>query len=104
MATYPHCDSEVLHAPGECKYCDMYPDAQAARQTGGINFTGHSDEDKAPCPSEVRRPLERINRWGGNVPVPEGMTTIMHSPHLVTEEKADEYWASLREEFDDTDR
>lgn len=23
--TYPHCDSNVLHAPSECVYCDRCP-------------------------------------------------------------------------------
>lgn len=92
---FPHCDSDVLHAPRECKYCDRHPFAQLRRRINRINFTGHYDEGKAPCPSEVRRPLERINQWGGNVPVPDGMTTIWYDPHLVTEEEADEYWESL---------
>jgi hypothetical protein len=69
---YPHCDSYVLHAPGECRYCDAYPQRQAARVEAGINFTGHHDPDKEVCPAEARRPVERINLWAGNVPKPEG--------------------------------
>lgn len=64
---YPHCDGLILHAPGECEFCDRHPDWQQARVDQKINFTGHHDEDKATCPAEVRRPLETINRWGGNV-------------------------------------
>lgn len=65
----PHCDELVLHAPGECRYCDVYAsDLQADRVAQGINFTGHSDPDKAQCPAEVRRPNAIINLWGGNRP------------------------------------
>jgi hypothetical protein len=64
----PHCDQRVLHAPGECAYCDHYDDWQALRELWGINFTGHQDDGKVPCPSEVARPLEKIYRWPGNQP------------------------------------
>jgi hypothetical protein len=60
---FPHCDSNVLHAPGECDHCDHYPEAQDARMRGGINFTGHGLD-----PATAKRPLETINRWGGNIP------------------------------------
>lgn len=70
-AKYPHCDALVLHAPGECKYCDRYPDAQQWRIINKINFTGHNDPDKAQCPAEQRRKLATINRWYGNVARPE---------------------------------
>lgn len=62
-APYPHCDNLVLHAPGECEYCDMYPDKQAIRITQGINFTGHGDD-----PATEHRPLTTINQWYGNIP------------------------------------
>lgn len=68
---FPHCDSSVLHAPGKCKYCDMHPDWQELRVGWNINFTGEYDDDKSVCPSEIRRPLEKIERWYGNVPYPE---------------------------------
>jgi hypothetical protein len=65
----PHCDGAVLHAPGECVYCDHYPDWQEHRRTARIAFTGHDPkDDEVRCPSEQRRPLERINRWPGNRP------------------------------------
>jgi hypothetical protein len=67
-APYPHCDSKVLHAPGECEYCDHYPEKQEERVAKKINFTGHNDPDKSQCPAEQARPLETINRWHGNVP------------------------------------
>ena len=34
-----HCNPEVLHAPGECDFCDEYPDRQAARAASGGGFT-----------------------------------------------------------------
>lgn len=71
MATMPHCDSRVLHAPGECEYCDKYPEWQRAREMWGIAFTGHRPEDgELPCPSEVQRDLDTINAWHGNRPSP----------------------------------
>ena len=74
----PHCDSDVLHAPGECEFCDHYSKRQAQRVADGINFTGHRDASKKPCPSEERRPLELIERWGGNVAA-QGGTLKPHS-------------------------
>lgn len=62
-APYPHCDPRVLHAPGECVFCDHYPDEQRERLEGGISFTGHG-----PDPATAFRPLETINLWGGNRP------------------------------------
>lgn len=52
-AEFPHCNAEVLHAPGTCRYCDAYPDRQKARQASNTPFT----------PAEA-------NGWGGNVAVP----------------------------------
>lgn len=69
---FPHCDAAVLHAPGECQFCDMHPDWQEYRQWARINFTGHYSENKAPCPSEHFRSVETINRWPGNRPYAEG--------------------------------
>lgn len=65
----PHCDSLVLHFPGECEYCDLYPTLQIARLRLHINYTGKPRESwDRECPAEVLRSLERINRWPGNVP------------------------------------
>lgn len=50
---YPHCNTEVLHAPGTCQYCDLYPDRQAMRSASGTPFT----------PAEA-------NGWYGNVAQP----------------------------------
>lgn len=63
-----HCDQTVLHAPGECQFCDHYPQAQALRQWWRINFTGHHDPDKAPCPSTHFRSDETRDLWPGNRP------------------------------------
>ena len=66
----PHCDQRVLHAPGECEYCDRLPDWQALREVWGIAFTGHEPQDgQIWCPSELQRTVETINRWPGNRPV-----------------------------------
>jgi hypothetical protein len=70
---FPHCDSRILHKPGECAYCDKHPDWQELRRAWGINFTGgrtkkDGDSIWLPCPAEVNRPLDTINKWGGNVP------------------------------------
>lgn len=63
----PHCDNRVLHAPGECDYCDLYPDWQGYRIGAGIAFSDHEPTDgQLPCPSTATRDAEAINRWGGN--------------------------------------
>lgn len=54
-AKYPHCSAQVLHAPGECYFCDKYPKAQAERRASGTPFT-----------------LNESNGWSGNVAVPAG--------------------------------
>lgn len=74
---FPHCDQRILHAPGECKFCDDCSLLQFMRQMWGINFTGHHDMENehghpmSPCPAEVARPLELLNRWHGNTPKTE---------------------------------
>jgi len=68
----PHCDARVLHAPGECGYCDTRPIWQALRLLWGIAFTGYEPEERElPCPATMHRDLAVINKWHGNVPVPE---------------------------------
>lgn len=73
--TPPHCDQSVLHAPGECRYCDRHPDWQAYRAMSGIAFTGHEPRPlypggrtEAPCPSDYRRGVGQAHVWGGNRP------------------------------------
>jgi hypothetical protein len=70
-APFPHCDPYILHAPGECKFCDKYPDEQQRRNLLGINYTGHTDSDKQQCPAMKLRGIETINRWHGNVAQPK---------------------------------
>ena len=94
---FPHCDSKVLHAPEDnCKYCNAQPEWQELRKYWGIAFTGHSGEVGSngkpliPCPSEWDRPVETINKWGGNVAMtPE------------REEQIDQYYEELRESLKD---
>lgn len=70
MAEFPHCDSLVLHAPGACVYCDLYPDKQDERIRNSVAFTGDEPERFGhPCPSTLRRPVGVINEWPGNRPV-----------------------------------
>ena len=61
-----HCDPFVLHKPGSCQFCDKYPGLQQERIDNGINFTGEYDKNKEGCPSELRRPLDYIERWPRN--------------------------------------
>lgn len=73
LGQFPHCDELVLHAPGECEYCDRHPDWQALRELWGVAFSGHDPQGwESPCPSEMRRPRETIILWAGNVAKPEG--------------------------------
>ena len=67
--TPPHCDSRVLHQPGECPYCDNNPDWQDMRLLQGIAFTGQEpDEFQGPCPSDYHRGLGGAHSWPGNMP------------------------------------
>ncbi len=64
----PHCDQRILHAPGECVYCDHYPDWQEMRDRQHINFTGHSDPLLGPDPAGQFRSPESLAYWPGNRP------------------------------------
>jgi hypothetical protein len=66
--TAPHCDPAILHAPGECSFCDQQPEWQALRQLWGICFTGHppATERETACPSDLRRPGGVNQLWPGN--------------------------------------
>ncbi len=78
IAQFPHCDQMVLHAPGDCGYCDEHPEWQVLRRVWGIAFTGHApglvypDYPAAgyqlPCPSDLRRGQGGAHVWGGNRP------------------------------------
>ena len=54
---FPHCNSEVLHAPGDCYYCDQFPSRQDARLASGTPFS-----------------TLQANGWSGNVAVKRGQT------------------------------
>lgn len=66
-AAFPHCDSNILHKPKDCTYCDHYPERQQQRIVDKINFTGNYEEGFEICPSEQYRKLEDIEKWPGNV-------------------------------------
>lgn len=69
-AIYPHCNSAVLHAPGECAVCDLYPVRQSARLSGYVAFTGHEPlPSQQPCPADVQFPGRYGRVWRGNVTV-----------------------------------
>lgn len=79
---YPHCNSETLHAPGDCYYCDQYPTRQAARAASGSSFS-----------------TPEANGWSGNVAVKAGETaehmgaryTVGESPR----ESSQPWWRRL---------
>lgn len=65
----PHCDQRILHEPGECWSCDLYPDWQKLRELWGIDFSGHSTPGKLPCPADYHRPPNSPSdhrRWPNN--------------------------------------
>ena len=66
---FPHCDARILHAPGECEFCDQHPEWQALRIHWGIAFTGwEPDEEKKelPDPATYACGLKSINAWAAN--------------------------------------
>ena len=69
--TIPHCDQRILHAPGECQWCDEHSDAQWLRIEWGIAFTGHQPGAReVACPADASRPQGTESdhrRWYGNV-------------------------------------
>ena len=66
-ARFPHCDDRILHAPGKCRYCDLYPEMQKAREEQKISFTGEPARSGwFPCPAEQARSSANLNAWHGN--------------------------------------
>lgn len=73
-AAMPHCDTRILHAPSECRYCDQYDDWQELRRKWGIAFTGHEPvvhghSAELPCPADYNRPKDSSSdhrQWPGN--------------------------------------
>lgn len=74
LGQFPHCDARILHRPTTCTYCDTHPEWQAYRIAMGINFTGETDSDKAPCPSQRFRPHQVAHQWHGNRPTNRKLT------------------------------
>lgn len=67
IAKFPHCDRRILHAPGECEFCDKHALWQALRIAWGIAFTGWSpDIGELPCPANNARGDMVDQRWAGN--------------------------------------
>lgn len=67
LPVFPHCDPRILHAPGECIYCDTQKDWQYLRNVWGIAFTGYTPEgDELPCPADYARG-DSHKLWHGNV-------------------------------------
>lgn len=70
----PHCDQRILHAPGQCWACDLYPDWQALREKWGIAFSGQVPltgvaMNQLPCPADFNRPpgsKSDHRKWGPN--------------------------------------
>lgn len=81
----PHCDARVLHAPGECRFCDEYPLLQKAREVWGIAFTGRGLDGHAAilCPSDMARGVGGAHTWPGNRPTrPGGPVDVAVPDHL----------------------
>lgn len=59
LPRFPHCDQRILHAPGECEFCDACPQWQQLRKAWGIAFTGHMpavDGDRCGARLDERKP------------------------------------------------
>ena len=70
IGQFPHCDPRILHAPGECKFCDAHAEWQELRAKWGIAFTGYEPEGKElPCPADYARG-DAHTKWMGNVAYP----------------------------------
>lgn len=69
---FPHCDPRILHAPGECQFCDAHPEWQALRGAWGVAFTGYEPEGtELPDPATHARG-DNAQKWRGNKPSPGG--------------------------------
>lgn len=67
---FPHCDPRILHAVGECGFCDKHPYWQAMRLAWGIAFTGYTPEGtELPCPADHARG-DKHKEWNGNTAQP----------------------------------
>ena len=67
---FPHCDQRILHAPGECQFCDLHSSWQELRVYWGIAFTGYEPEGtELPCPADYARGSNH-KKWFGNLAKP----------------------------------
>ena len=69
----PHCDANVLHARGTCRYCSdrRFDRLHALRRELALAYTEAEPEPgEDPCPSLAWRPREQIERWPGNRAAP----------------------------------
>lgn len=55
ISQFPHCDQRILHAKGECEFCDRHPDWQELRKAWGIAFTGYTPAGVLPECGETYR-------------------------------------------------
>jgi len=62
IATFPHCDQRILHAPGECEHCDTQQEWQELRQSWGIAFTGHTPKASQPECGAIYGDFGELNR------------------------------------------
>ena len=71
IAQFPHCDQRILHAPGECKFCDEHSEWQALRIAWDIAFTNYEPEGtELPCPANYARG-DKCSLWFGNAAKPK---------------------------------
>lgn len=86
---FPHCDARILHAPGECQYCDRHPEWQELREFWMVAFTGHEPETyeyggtQVPCPADFNRPKNSESdhqKWLGNTAKPSEIYTLNITP------------------------
>lgn len=79
---FPHCDQRILHAPGECQYCDAHSEWQALRVAWGIAFTGWlPDGVELPCPADKTRG-DTHQKWGGNIARPLTAADPVNGPSV----------------------
>ena len=70
IGQFPHCEQRILHAPGECRFCDEHRDWQELRAAWGIAFTGYEPEGtELPCPADYARG-DNHTKWSGNIAKP----------------------------------
>lgn len=94
----PHCNKYILHAPGECDFCDHFPLWQALRVMWGIAFTDYEPEGtEFPCPSrgtavglvnipfrrQWQEPSKPGTGWTTSPPLPDGTYIYNTMPHTL---------------------